>query len=129
MDRTGERSVVSRDRRHRAVFRQKGTFDPGPAFYALTLDRLSFGDRLFGEECLWSPDSRYLAVQEWTRTDDPVGPAMRLVVIDVEQRRECVVAGTQGRITPKAFEDGRLRYVKRFANVGTTREFTVPVPH
>jgi hypothetical protein len=120
-----ERRVPSPDGRHIAVLREAGVTDAGAPLSSLTIDRLAFGDRRFGDACLWSPDSRYFAIQEWIKLDDPAGAAMQLLLIDVERRQEAILAGTQGRIEPTAFESGRVRYEKHYTGVAKTREFVV----
>ena len=98
----------------------------GPPYYALMIDNLSFGGRGFGNSFLWSPDSRFFAVQEWESTSEGQGPKTRLLLIDFETQRECVLSGADGGfIVPKQFEDDKLIYTKKYPGKGVENEFEI----
>jgi len=73
--------------RHKARLYYKGEIRFGPAYFRLELDGKILSFRLFGEILCWSPDSRYLAAQEWLTTDEQVGPHTRVLLIDSEKNR------------------------------------------
>jgi hypothetical protein len=107
----------SPDRKHLAILRCVGEIRFGPLFFSLTVDSVSFGERLFGDDYLWSDDSRFLAVQEWKTTDYATGPITQLLLIDIVERRECSLSGANGGwIEPKQFEGSKLIYTKRYAD-------------
>lgn len=98
--------------------------------YSLSIDGLpySFADRVFGKVCLWSPESRFLAVQEWKEPDEAGEPRYcLLLIIDLLARRECVIAnveGTKGIILPERFIGDSLMYtVIYFGQFGMTKSF------
>jgi hypothetical protein len=83
---------------------------------------------------LWSHDSRFLAVQEWTEVDEKTGPkSYLLVILDLLTRRECVVAevvGSKSVITPQGFMGGSLMYTVIYdGQFGTTRNFETGFQH
>jgi hypothetical protein len=89
---------------------------------------LSFVDRVFGKVCLWSPESRFLVVQEWKDTDKIAPPKLYLLsIIDVIARRECLIAnmvGAKGNITPEGFIGESLMYTVIYdGQFGTTKSF------
>ncbi|HLO34065.1 MAG TPA: hypothetical protein VK249_33275 [Anaerolineales bacterium] len=99
-------------------------------FYSLSIEGLShaFIDRIFGKICLWSPESRFLIVQEWKETDESGAPKYcQLLIIDVLARRECVIAnveGAKGAILPESFIGESLMYtVIYYGQFGMTKSF------
>ena len=111
---------------HTANLLYKGEIRFGPPYYSLKIDELSFKNRVFGRSCLWSPDSRFFAVQEWESTNEGQGPKTRLLLIDVEQKRECVLSrAEQGFIIPKKFEGDKLVYTKEYPGKGIVNEFEI----
>jgi hypothetical protein len=98
----------------------------GPPFYSLELLNFDFHDRIFGDDHLWSSDSRFFAVQEWLTTDELEGPETQLLLIDVENERECVLSSThQGFIKPIQFDGEKLIYTKKYIARGITSEFEI----
>ena len=74
---------------------------------------LSFGERIFGWNGVWSSCSRYFAITEWLRIDTAQFPDMQLVVIDVQDGRECVVEHVScGFVEPMYFHDDAVKYNK-----------------
>ncbi len=117
---------MSPDNLHKAVFEYVNEIRFGPAFYRLKVDDISFGRRVFGVSFLWSPDSRFFAVQEWESTNEETGPKTQLLLIDLEVRRECVLSrADQGFIVPKQFESGKLIYTKKYYGKGVENEFEI----
>jgi len=100
------------------------------AYYSLSIDELpnSFASRIFGKICLWSPESRFLAVQEWKETDEAGVPKFcQLLLVDVLARSECVIAnveGVKGNILPESFIGESLMYtVIYYGQFGMTKSF------
>ncbi|MHB8843204.1 MAG: hypothetical protein ACYC7L_00510 [Nitrospirota bacterium] len=81
---------------------------------SLTLRDLSFEARTFGWNGVWSSCSRYFAISEWLSSDAAAhSPDMRLIVIDVERGRECVVEQVScGFVEPMHFQDNAVKYSK-----------------
>lgn len=118
--------VPSPDLSHKAVMKYTGEIRFGPAYYSLMLDQRSFGGRVFGQSCLWSPDSRYFAVQEWESTRESDGPRTRLLLIDLPAEKQCLLSrAEQGFIVPKKFEAEKLIYTKEYRGQSTIREFEI----
>ena len=111
---------------YEAVLKYLSEIRFGPPYYALAIDNLSFGGRGFGNSFLWSPDSRFFAVQEWESTSETEGPKTRLLLIDLETRRECVLSrAEQGFIIPKQFDNDKLIYTKKYPGKGVENEFEI----
>ena len=118
--------VQSPNKLYKVILKYLGEIRFGPPYYSLTIDELSFKNRVFGRSCLWSPDSRFFAVQEWESTNEGQGPKTRLLLIDVEQKRECVLSrAEQGFIIPKKFEGDKLVYTKEYPGKGIVNEFEI----
>lgn len=102
----------------------------GHAYYSLSIDELqnSFANRVFGNACLWSPESRFLAIQEWKEKDEAgVLKFCQLLLIDVLARSECIIAnveGVKGNILPESFIGESLMYtVIYYGQFGMTKSF------
>lgn len=111
---------------HKAVMKYIGEIRFGPAYYSLNIDKISYGNRVFGNSYLWSPDSRYFAVQEWETTSESRGPQTRLLLIDLDLKRECVLSRAErGFIVPQKFEKDKLIYTKEYHQQSTIKEFEI----
>jgi hypothetical protein len=78
---------------------------------SLALHGLSFGARIFGWQGVWSPDSRHFAAIEWRRESALYCPDMRLIVVDLHARKECIAARVKfGFIEPLAFPADEVIY-------------------
>lgn len=120
--------IEAPDRSHRVQLRNVGEVRFGPPYFSLRLDEYSFGRRVFGASCLWSPASRYLAVQEWTTLDPALGPLTALLLVDAEAEQEATLAyATQGFIVPQRFEGKLLIYTKRYPAPGITQHFDLDI--
>jgi hypothetical protein len=120
---------TSPDNQHSAFLDYSGEIRFGPAFYTLKVDTISFGKRVFGNRFLWSPDSRYFAIQEWQTVSEALGPQTQLLFIDLETKSECVFSKVeQGFIVPKKFENGKLIYAKEYYGRGVAKEFEIDFP-
>ncbi|MFL7870357.1 MAG: hypothetical protein AB8I58_16135 [Anaerolineales bacterium] len=122
--------LPSPNKKYKAVLTYIGEIQADQARYFLSIDGLpySFAERVFGEVCLWSPESRFLAVQEWKETDEASEPrSCLLLIIDVLARRECIIAnveGTKGVILPESFIGDSLMYtVIYYGLFGMTKSF------
>jgi hypothetical protein len=123
-------TFLSPDKKHTAVLTHLGDIQSGTGYYSLSIDRypLAFANRIFGKFCLWSPESRFLSVQEWKETDGVNSPkSFLLLVIDVLTKRECLIAsvdGSKGSIVPEGFIGESLMYaVLYYGPFGTTKSF------
>lgn len=121
---------LSPNKKYKAVLMYYGEIQVDQACYSLSIDGFSysFGSRIFGQVCMWSPESRFLAVQEWIETDEDNAPkACLLLIIDVLARRECIIAnveGTKGNIFPESFIGESLMYtVTYYGQFGVTKSF------
>ena len=113
--RAPERTTRSPDGLHVLEFRYAGEIRFGPAFYTVDLDgrplRRLFRRRFGDAAGVWSPDSRYAALQEWFGVSESAGPTTALRVVDVVERRQCGVARLAGAfVTPTAIDGGRLTF-------------------
>ena len=116
----------SPDGKHNAVLEYRSEIRFGPAYYSLMVDQNHFGERVFGNSHLWSPDSRFFAIQEWETVDEGQGPRTYLLLIDLNTERECVLSSAEkGFIRPKKFESSKLIYVKEYFAPRVTREFEI----
>ncbi|WP_225084728.1 hypothetical protein U1R68_10210 [Pectobacterium colocasium] len=88
--------LSSFDQQHNAVLVCIGEIRFGPPYFSLSIDGKALEDRVFGKDMLWSPDSRYLAVQEWLSTAERDGPQTALLCIDVLEERQCQVSQAAG---------------------------------
>jgi hypothetical protein len=120
----------SPDKKHIAVLTHLGDIQSSTGYYSLSLDRhpLAFANRIFGKFCLWSPESRFLSIQEWKETDGVNSPkSFLLLIIDVLTKRECLIAsvdGSKGSIVPEGFIGESLMYaVLYYGPFGTTKSF------
>jgi hypothetical protein len=120
----------SPDKKHTAVLTHLGENQSGSSFYTLSIDKFpnSFVNRIFGKVCQWSPESRFLSVQEWKETEEANPPKLYLLlIIDILAGRECLIAsvdGTKGNILPEGFIGESLMYtVIYYGQFGTTKSF------
>ena len=118
--------VSSPDTKHRAVLNDLSEIRFGPPYYLWMIDEIRFGDRIFGDSYLWSPDSRFSAIQEWETIIEGRGPQTHLLLIDLETERECILSRAEkGFIVPKQFENDKLIYLKEHFAPRRTREFEI----
>ena len=88
----------------------------GPPYFALELNgrvlrRWGFR-RYFGNACAWSSDRRFLAVSEWRSLSEARGPDTELRILDIQERREALVARSKGGfVEPIRFEGSVLFFV------------------
>ena len=123
-------SLPSPNKKHKAVLSYLGEIEPDHGYYSLSISGFAspFENRVFGRVCMWSPDSRFLAVQEWKETLEANPPKYYvLLIIDVLTRRECVISnveGSKGNILPEGFIGESLMYtVIYYGPFGITRNF------
>ena len=123
MDHRVDTRSASPDGRHSAHFAAAGEVRFGPLYFALAVDGRSFGERIFGEAHLWSPDLAWLVVQEWLTLDYSAGPITALVLIDLRQGREAAVArATKAFLVPQEYSGSLLAYrAERAGNAGGER--------
>jgi hypothetical protein len=126
----------SPNNKHKAVLTYMGEARPDSSYYTLSIDKslLSFADRVFGKACIWSPESRFLAVQEWKEMDELNAPkSYLLLIIDILTNRECVIASVEaekGNILPESFIGESLMYtVIYYGQFGMTKNFESKFPY
>jgi len=118
--------IRSPDGKHVATFTYVSEIRFGPPYFSIALDGYSFADRVFGASHLWSPDSRYFAIEEWLNTVEMKSPQTILTLFDLEKQCECVLTGAPGGfIQPVQFENGKLIYKKRFLAQKAEKEFEI----
>ena len=109
---------------HTASFFYGGDIRFGPSYFSLAIDGRSFGQRIFGDVCLWSPSSTLFAAQEWLTTDYSEGPITALVIVDLGLGREVSVERVvKGFIVPVAFEGPTIVYRKDYAGQAGSQRF------
>ncbi len=122
--------IPSPDKKRRVALTFLGKTQSGHEYYTLSIEGISVSleNRVFGRECIWSHDSRFLSIQEWKENDKITGPKSYLLLIfDMLTKRECVVAeveGAKSQIVPEGFIGESLMYtVIHDGQFGTTRNF------
>jgi len=120
----------SPNKKHRAILSYLGEIQPEHGYYSLSISGFSysFENRVFGRVCMWSPESRFLAVQEWKEKIESNPPKYYLLlIIDVLTRRECIISnveGIKGNILPEGFIGESLMYtVIYYGQFGITKNF------
>ncbi|SRR6266487_3101958 len=120
----------SLNKKHKATLSYLGEIQTDHGYYSLSIDGFphSFENRVFGRVCMWSPESRFIAVQEWKEINKDGPPKFYLLlIIDVLARRECVIAnveGAKGNILPEGFIGESLMYtVIYYGPFGITKNF------
>jgi len=121
----------SPDKKLNAVLTFIGEVQPELGYYTFSIDKYPrlFANRFFGKVCLWSPDSRFIAIQEWKDTDKEPGThkSYLLLIIDVLTIRECLIASIesgQGNILPQGFIGESLLYtVIYYGQFGVTKNY------
>ena len=123
-------TFLSPNKKTTAFLTYLGEIEPDYGYYSLSISGVSysFDNRVFGRVCMWSPESRFLAVQEWNETIEGKPPKYyRLLIIDTLTRRECVIAnveGIKGNILPEGFIGESLMYtVIYYGQFGITKNF------
>jgi hypothetical protein len=122
--------LPSPNKKHKVVLTPIREVQTDQGIYSLSIDGFphSFVNRVFGQACLWSPESRFLVVQEWKGTDEAVtSNYCQLLIIDVLARRECIIANVErakGNILPESFIGESLMYqVIYYGQFGMTKSF------
>jgi len=121
---------LSPNKKHKAVLTDIGEVHADRGYYSLSINGLphSFVGRIFGKICLWSPESRFLVVQEWKDTDETGAPQFcQLLIIDMLAKRECIIAkveGAKGSIVAESFIGDSLMYTVIYhGQFGMTKSF------
>ena len=122
--------LPSPNKKNKAILTYIGEAQTDQGYYSLAIDSLphSFAGRVFSNVCLWSPESRFLVVQEWKEIDESGVPKFcQLLILDVLARRECVIANVErsnGNILPESFIGDSLMYtVIYYGQFGMTKSF------
>lgn len=113
MDILSAKSITSPDNRREARLLPAGRGPWDETHARLVLADRSFGSRIFGWHGVWSPCSRYFAITEWRRAEVVPCSDMHLLVIDVQEGRQCVVERVEcGFVEPMSFHKNEIRYNK-----------------
>lgn len=119
-------TLNSPDKKRNGKLIYAGEIRFGPAYFHLQFPNCDFGGRIFGEDYLWSLDSRYLAIQESLTIDYSDGPYTELLLIDFLSGRQCPLSKVRkGFIVPVRFEPPVIIYRKEFRGRGEHREFEI----
>jgi hypothetical protein len=99
----------------------------GPAYFRIELDGKEIKDKFFGDTCLWSDDSKYVALELWLNTSEKDGPDTKLFIINTENLHfYCNPRAKNGFIKPIKFEKNIIVYKKIFyGNYAREEEFEV----
>ena len=120
----------SPDKQHRVALVYEGEIRFGPAYYRIEIDGWQLPDKLCGEKLFWSPDSRYLALEEWLTTQESEGPVTRLLLVDLATMKAAAFETLEGGFLENVrFLDGGVFYVKRFPATGKGSETEVDYSH
>ncbi len=107
-----EYSDNSPDWTHRVRFIYCGEVRFGPPYYHVELDgkllrRWWMHPRHFGRACVWSADSRYVALQEWREVAESPDTEVRVIRLQTKRERGAFhVRGASAE--PVRFEGGKL---------------------
>lgn len=116
----------SPDGSHILRFDLEGEIRFGPTYYRAEVNRSVIPAKIFGDIALWSPDSRFLVLQEWLTTDYTSGPQTALHVIDFVHSRSVRASwADKGFITPIRFDGETLVYKKQYFGIGKIAEFEI----
>lgn len=114
----------SPDQRHEVQWIDLGEIPFGPAYGEIKIQGQTLAYRVFGRTVMWSPDSRYLALQEWLSTCRSQGPYTKLLILDfVKQQRLEASTAKGGFISPLRFEQDKVIYLKEYFKKGTIGEY------
>ena len=102
--------VPSPNKKTTAEFQYAGEIRFGPGYFHLWINGLDFEDRVFGHPSAWSPDDRFIAVQEWHTTKESEGPLTSLVIFDLQEKKEWTSPIFAGFCAPISWEGHRLRH-------------------
>lgn len=81
----------------------------GPCYFNLVVDDRSFGERIFGQCALWSPDSSIVCLQEWHTLDYTAGPLTSLLLVrPADWTYYSFQRVTKGFASPDYFVDSSL---------------------
>ncbi len=120
------KTYSSPDKKKQAKFIYEWEIRFGPAYFKLELNGLKVSDKLFGDKLFWSPDSKYLAVEEWLTTDYQKGPITRLLLFDlINNKMSAFKIINKGFLRKVEFSSDRLVYIKEFAATGRGAESEV----
>lgn len=102
--------------------------DWGPKYFQLSINAEPLPLHIFGDEVVWSPDSRFLAAEEWLTTEYTDGPMTRVAIFDVSEHKVCCLRKVPGGLVGKfAFDEEILLYRKFFNSEGRVEDASVDV--
>lgn len=119
-------AYISPDGKHSFDFINEGEIPFGPPFFTIVFNGVRIANKLFGFTHRWSPDSHYLALQEWLSTDYRKGLYTALSIIATEDNQIARISHTKGGfIVPLRFDNGMVIFQKEFLGKGVFSEFEV----
>lgn len=100
-------SQDSPNNKFRLILKEKDEIPWGPVYYSAKVEncRIILWFRIFGENFLWSADSKYLFLQEWFTIDRKLAPKTGILAINlVKRRKKLVVKPVKAWAIPKKFD-------------------------
>jgi hypothetical protein len=124
-----EKIAESPNGKHKAKLLFEGSIRFGPEYYRLQINKKNISGKIFGAEIKWSPDSRFLATQEWLTTDYEEGPITRLTLFDVPAKKLTYFDTLQkGFAQDFSFENNIVYYKESFgSSSGSPEEYGVDI--
>ena len=121
-----DKKYSSPNNKNQAILINEGEIRFGPAYFKLELNGLQIPNKLFGDKLFWSNDSIYLATEEWLTTDYQKGPITRLLLINLETKKQSEFKRiVKGFVRDVTFFEDRLKYAKEYAATGRGAESEV----
>ncbi|MCJ8503193.1 hypothetical protein [Desulfatitalea alkaliphila] len=121
-----EKKYSSPDKKHLARLIYESEIRFGPAYFRLEINGLIIPGKLFGGKLFWSPNSKYIAAEEWLTTDYSKGPVTRLLLIDLETKKACAFKKIhKGFLKNVEFLCDGIKYIKEYASTGQGTESVV----
>ena len=89
-------------------------FGQGPDYYNPVLNGHKYGATIVGDVFTWSPDSRYLAMQEWLTVQEDEGPITSVKIINLEENGFRDTPAKRGPMSENFnFEGDKFSYEKK----------------
>jgi hypothetical protein len=123
---TMDKTYSSPNKKHQARLIYESEIRFGPAYFKLEIDGMQIPSKLFGEKLFWSPNSKYLAVEEWLTADYNEGPITRLLLLDLETKKASAFKQIhKGFLRNVEFLSEGIKYIKEYAATGRGTESEV----
>lgn len=120
------KEIHSPDNKHKIDLQYESEIRFGPPYYKLKIDGKKIKRKLWGDTILWSPDSKFVALQEWLTTDYSKGPITRLVLIDIHTKKYSNFRTVEKGFTENyQFTDESIIYEKHYKASGSINKVEV----